>query len=260
MNQGQVHDTTLTMQSMAPGGVTVTSSPFGTHRLQVKDHLPVAHRQEQPDWVFIVLAAGFILVAWTVFFYFKRFRTFVSAAFSKRYLSQLTREGNILRERIAVSLTLVYLLAMAMTIYQWNELYFGWDIPRLEGFRLFLLVMLLLVLFWTMKFFAMNFLSIVFRTHQNNYEYMLNILLFSVIAGLVSLPLLVFAVYLRSTEILVIILVISVLLFLFRFYKGMMIGAALTRFSYLFLFVYLCALELLPLVVILKLTLIYSTP
>jgi hypothetical protein len=252
------HDTTLNLQSMDPAPQDQAASPFRSHQLQARNHLPAAHHQEQPDWIFATLLAGFILVAWTVFFHFKRFNTVVSATFSKRHLSQLAREGNPLRERIAISLSALYILAFSLTIYQWNELYFGWKDPILNGFRLFVLIMLLLILFWTLKLFAMNFLSIIFRTHQSNHEYLLNIMLFSTLSGLINLPLLVLAIYLNSLTILFISLIIIILLFLIRFIKGMMIGAALTRFSYLFLFVYLCALELLPLVIILKLALIYN--
>jgi hypothetical protein len=252
------HDTTTTMQSAAPADAGHASSPFRSHQLQVRNTLPLTHTQEKPEWIFGVLLAAFILVAWTLFFFYKRFSIVVSAPFSKRHLSQLTREGNPLRERIAISLSAVYILVMSLTIYQWNELYFGWSNPFIYGFRLFLLIMLALILFWTLKLFAMNFLSIIFRTHQSNSEYLLNIMLFSTLSGLVNLPLLVLAIYLNSLPILFISLIIIILLFTVRFIKGMLIGVALTRFSYLFLFVYLCALEILPLVVILKLALIYN--
>jgi len=252
------HDTTTTLQSMAPADAGGATSPFGSHQLHVQNPLPLAHRQEQPEWIFGVLLTAFILVAWTLFFFYKRFSVVVSAPFSKRHLSQLTREGNPLRERIAVSLSAVYILVMSLSIYQWNVLYFGWTSTLIYGFRLFVLIMLTLILFWTLKLFAMGFLSIIFRTHQSNSEYILNILLFSTLSGLINLPLLVLAIYLNSVTILFISLIIIILLFILQFIKGMLIGAALTRFSYLFLFVYLCALEILPLVVILKLALIYN--
>jgi hypothetical protein len=251
-------DTTLNLQSMAPAQETLSASPFRTHQLQPRDHIPAVHRKEHPDWMFAVLLTGFILIAWTLVFYYKRFTTVISASFSKRHLSQLTREGNLLRERITISLSAVYILATSLLIYQLNMFYFKWNDPVMNGFRLYVLITLLVVLFWTMKLFAMNLLSVVFKTYQSNHEYLLNIMLFSTLSSLILLPLLVLSVYLNSRIILDISLIIISLIFITRFIKGMMIGVQLTRFSYLFLFVYLCALELLPLVVILKFALLYN--
>jgi len=70
---------------------------------------------------------------------------------------------------------------------------------------------------------------------------------------------LILGIYLNSNTLLFICLIFIALLFIIRFFKGMFIGVSLTRFSYLFLFVYLCALELLPLVVIVKLIMLYNT-
>ncbi len=251
-------DTTLNMQSLSHRQAADTESVFGTHLLRPSNPGPMLHRTEHPDWVFGILLTGFILIAWTLSLYYKRFHTLVSAGFSKRWLSQLTREGNPLRERLLISLSSVYLLTIALTIYQWNELHTGWSYGVLTGFRLYALILLLVVLFWTVKLFAMNFLSIVFRTHQSNYEYLLNLMIFSTLTGLVTLPLLVLSVYLHSPTVLYILLGCIGILFIIRFIKGLLIGAALTRFSYLFLFVYLCALEILPLAVLLKLMLAYN--
>ena len=254
----QQTDTTLNMQSMVPVQKDPIPSPFRNHLLQPRAFVPAVHKPEHPDWVFGVLLTGFILVAWTMVFFFKRFSTMLSSTFSKRHLSQLAREGNLLRERLAVSLSAVYILSMSLLIYEMNQYYFGWYDPRLSGFRLFLLITILLILFWMIKLFAMKLLSSVFKTYQSNHEYLLNILLYSTLSGLVLLPLLVAAIYLNSIAILNICLIVITLIFIVRFVKGLIIGAQLTRFSYLLLFVYLCALELLPLVVILKLALLYG--
>jgi hypothetical protein len=63
--------------------------------------------------------------------------------------------------------------------------------------------------------------------------------------------------YLNSVFLLYFSLIIFMLFFAFRFVKGFFIGTAVTKFSYLFLFVYLCSLEILPLLIIIKLLLIH---
>jgi hypothetical protein len=87
---------------------------------------------------------------------------------------------------------------------------------------------------------------------------LLNMLIFIIINGIILLPALVGIVYLNSTIILYITLIICVLLFIFRFMRGFFIGLTLTKFSYLFLFVYLCTLEIMPVLMLIKLLLMTS--
>lgn len=258
MNPDYQNDTTLTMQSLVPEQPVAGLSPFSAHQLHVRETGPVMRPQEHPDWMFGVLVTGFIILSWTLVFFNKRFFTVLSATFSKRHLSQLAREGNLLRERITVSLSALYIISMALLVYQIAVNWFGYHHTVLTGFRLFLIISLLLVLIWALKLFAMNLLGVVFRTLQSNLEYQVNIFLFSALTGLLLLPVLTCSIYLRSDLLLSVCVVITAALFAARFVKGLVIGLHLRRFSYLYLFVYLCALELLPLLLILKLALIYN--
>jgi hypothetical protein len=80
-------------------------------------------------------------------------------------------------------------------------------------------------------------------------------LLFALITGPVLLVAMVFVVYLNSITLIQISLVVFLAILLFRFIRGFFIGMALRKFSYLFLFVYLCSLEILPLLVLIKILL-----
>jgi len=253
------YDTTINLQSMNPLPKVPVASPFRSHQLQPGHLTPVIHHQEHADWIFGVLVFCFILLAWTLVYHFKRFTTILSSTYSKRYLSQLEREGNILHERISVSLTTVYIISISLLIHQFNVIYFHWSNPYINGFTLFLLILTGVSLFWFFKIIVMNILGVIFRTQQSNHEYLVNIILFSTLSALCILPFLILGIYLNSNTLLFICLIFIALLFIIRFFKGMFIGVSLTRFSYLFLFVYLCALELLPLVVIVKLIMLYNT-
>jgi hypothetical protein len=250
-------DTTIQMQSLAPLPVPAAPSVFGAHHLRAGREVPVMHRSEQPDWVFGVLALCFILVAWMMVSYRKRLLQLISAAFSRRFLSQLSREGDLLQERIALALGLIYVLTFSMVVYQWNEIYFNLKVQVIDGYFLYIAICLFFLLYWTVKIVAMKLLSIVFKTPATNHEYLLNVILITSLTGLSLLPFLVFTVYLKSVLFLTFCIVLIIGLFIYRFIKGLFIGITLTRFSYLFLFVYLCGLELLPLIVMIKLVLSY---
>ena len=156
------------------------------------------------------------------------------------------------KERIAVALALIYMFTFSLLLSMILKNFIPETLSRFHDFQIFAICATSLVFFWLLKISAIWFLGIVFRTIPSTQDYLQNILAFSFITGLILLPLLILAVFLHSNILLYIILIIIGLLYFFRVMRGVFIGISLKKFSWLFLFVYLCTLEILPLLVILK--------
>jgi hypothetical protein len=248
-------DTTLTMQSLAAPDTVFSRSIFTSHQLHPGNFTVKTVVRMQPDWVLGILVVCFILVAWTQVFYPKRIRQIFRAPFSKRFINQLTRDGNLFRERISVSLGIVYFLTFSLFLYEFNEQILGITFPCFHGIALYWMITLLSLAVLTVKVVVVQLLGKVFKTKETTGNYLLNMLIFALISAPLMLVVLVFILYLRMPVLLYLYMAIFILLFLFRFVRGFFIGIALTKFSYLFLFVYLCSLEILPLLVIAKLLL-----
>ncbi len=211
----------------------------------------------QPAWIFWVYLVMFLILAWVQVFFFKRFQLVIKANFNTRCLHQLIRDGDLFKERISIALSVLYVMSIAMVIFQVLKLLLHQSTFIIPDFQLFLLLCLAVVGFWALKLLMMNFLTIIFKTEQTNNEYKLNILTTISFLGFLLLPILVFAVYLRSSWLIYFCLGIIIVASLFRLVKGFIIGISLTKFSPFFLFVYLCTLEILPLLVVAKLILMY---
>jgi hypothetical protein len=251
-------DSTADFQSILSAGNHPVRSFFTSHQLRSGGFRPVAVNKYQPDWVLGVLLLGFIVMAWVQVFYRRRFRQVLMAPYSRRFLSQLVRDGDLLSERISLALGFLYLLTTSLFIYQCYELLIVKKPGVLpEGFMVFVIIAIALVGFWIVKTGLIQFLAYIFRTRQTTREYILNIIIFNIITGIFLLPLLVFVVYQKSLVFLWACIIIFTLFFVFRFSRGFLIGISNTKFSYLFLFVYLCTLELLPLVILTKLIFSY---
>ena len=151
-------------------------------------------------------------------------------------------------------------MMLALFLYQANIFFFGARIPGVPDFLQYLLFVLAICIFWIIKILLMTMLRMIFRTDSTHYEYTLNILIFTGISGILLLPTLMMAIYLKSMTILSISFILISLFFIIRFLKGFLIGISLTRFSYLFLFVYLCGLELLPVVILTKVLIRFIIP
>lgn len=244
--------TSFPSESMVWPQPAYRTSIFTSHQLKPDSPTIKPAAPFQPDWIVLLYLACFILLAWSQFFYAKRIRQIAKAPINQRFLNQLVRDGNLFKERIALTLGLLYLVNFAMVIYQLNLLRFHHSPFQLSGFTLYLAILAALFIYWLLKVMVIQLLGFIFKTHRNTHEYLLNSLVFCLNQGLVLLPLMVVTIFLKSETILYISLTIIALLFTFRVMRGFFIGLSLTRFSYLFLIVYLCTLEILPLLVMAK--------
>jgi len=248
-------DTTITLESTAFPQPVFGKSIFQSHQLQPTD-FQISHlHKAQPDWVLAILVLCFILLAWVQVFYHKRILQIFRAPFSKRFINQLTRDGNLFRERIVIALGIVYILTFSLLLYEFNEQVLRFTLQGVTGITLYWLITVINIGVLAAKVALVRFLGAIFKTRETTNNYLLNLLIFALLSGPVLLTALIFIVYLKSIIILYICLFIFILLLVFRFMRGFFIGMALTKFSYLFLFVYLCSLEILPFLVLIKILL-----
>jgi hypothetical protein len=251
-------DSTADFQSLLSPAPAPAHSFFTSHSLKTSDIRPLPFPKYQPDWILVLLLLCFLLLAWVQVFSRRRLRQIMMAPYSKRFLNQLVRDGDLFSERISLATGFLYFITTSLFLYQLVEFIFIREPQRfIGGFALFILIFTLLLGFWIVKIALIQLLSFIFKTRQTSREYLLNTLIFNILTGIFLLPLLVFAVYLKSEVFLWGCMTVFALFFFFRLLRGFLIGISITKFSWLFLFVYLCTLEILPLVVLLKLVLKY---
>jgi len=252
-------DSTADLQSLLSPAPPARPSFFTSHQLKIQGIRPVQFNKYQPDWILGLLLLCFVLLAWVHVFYRRRLRQILMAPYSRRFLNQLVRDGNLFSERITLATGLIYFITTSLFLFQFYELILLKEAGKtLQGFLLFALISLFVLGFWILKIVLIRFLSFVFRTGQTSREYILNILIFNILTGILLLPLLVITVYLKSIIFLWMCMIIFALFLFFQLVRGFLIGISIRKFSYLFLFLYLCSLEILPLIVLMKVFLKYN--
>ena len=252
------HDTTPEQKSFPYPEKPVIKSFFTGHPLNNSSLKPDAFQRYQTDWNLVIIIISVSVIAWIRYFYGKRFNHLLLAPFSKRFQNQLLREGDLFSERLSLATGFTYFISMALLIFQVHILLFNGKIPLpFNGLTFYLAIMALLIIYWFCKIMMMHFLGSVFKTRTTTREYLTNILILNTITTLLILPALVLIIYLKSVLFVYIALIIISLLFLFRIVKGFLTGLSLTKFSYVFLFVYLCSLEIVPAILVVKLSMIY---
>ncbi len=232
---------------------SITSSMFEGHLLEKQVEKPSIHYTK-----YDYLIAGILLVAYTLFVLLyaknrKRLNQVIKAFYINRFASQLAREEVSIVNRVSVILSIIFLFSM--TLFTWQVvMFYGWAEEMDESY-LFFSILAVLVGVYVVKFSMIKFFGFVFKTVKEADEYALTVLLFINSLGLFLLPIVVCIAFAQNVSIGIFINIGLYTLGLFlltRIIRGLIIGFNSIRVSKLYLFLYLCSLEILPLVIMVK--------
>lgn len=229
---------------------------FTEHKLKPENSLPVAASRETPDWLFFVLFLVIALLTWLKVFYRKNVMQIFEAFFSNTIANQIVRDENILVQRASVLLTITFNLAAALLLYLLSEIY-DWQVPYAgSGFSKFIIFALLISFAYTAKFIVLKVSGFLFRIDKPIATYIFNIFIINNVLGILLLLLVIGLAYLPSTVTTYLIAAAAMFVcfaYIYRFLRGLVIGFSYNSFSNIYLFLYLCALEIAPLLIIIKL-------
>lgn len=226
----------------------------------VVTYIPTVYSKNMvAEWITYLILGGFILIAILNFLHRKKLVQFFNATFSRNQANLVIREGNPFRKQITLILTLVYLIAIPLLFYSFVVFYLGSD-NLIENEIVFYLELALLFLgLFLYKVLFIQFTANIFQTEKPSYELLVNILIFNLIIGLIILPVITLFIYTQLDILLYISLGIYFIGLLLRQFRQFMVGLSRSIFSVLHLFLYLCTLELIPVIIISKIILNYNT-
>jgi hypothetical protein len=212
-----------------------------------EDPVEVSHN---PFWVPMILVLAFIMIAWVKLFFWRRLQMIFKAVFARNFANQLIREGNLFNERPGLVLFIVYLMVMAMLVYQSLPLFHVE--PSFPYWILYLLLAGFFVALWFFKLALVKALSVLFNTREHSRMLLANMYLFNIFIGIVLLPLVSIMSFTDPLWALYISLILIAFVYSMRLIRLAMTGRAIIKFSVFHLILYLCTLEILPLIVLAK--------
>lgn len=226
-------------------------SVFATHGLTASPAGPKPVEKQPTDWITILLLACLLVFAWIQSNYPKRFRQIFHAAAQPYYVNQLEREGDLLGERISIGLGFIYYATVSLFAY---ELFLEFsDIPfNLNNYSFTGIVFVGFVLFEFLKSWVGKILGSIFNTGEPTRSYQLNTLIFNHVQATLIFPFVILALFWESHFFLIISIIISSVIIVYRLYRGILTGLANKRYNLFYLFLYLCTLEILPFLLLFK--------
>ena len=230
-------------------------SPFVKHELHTRA-LKATERNPGEGWVFVALIGIFILLLITRRLNPKKLVTYLSAVYNSRAQNELFEEENLLSSPFSLILFLAFCLTASLftikvigvTPYGLLEKY-----GALNSFGIFALVLLVI---YTAKILFIQFVGVVFNIYPIARQYAFNVYLLNNILGLLLIPLVAIAYYSggpADTWAVYAGIALFAMFFVLRFLKSLSIEGIISPINLLYLILYLCTLEILPLLVGVKL-------
>lgn len=186
----------------------------------------------------------------------KIIKIFISI-FSIQASKQLIREDYKLYKRVSVFLSACFILVISFLISLIND-YFGLILKSYSLFYQYLFFILITTFIYLTKIVSTLILSYITSSYEIGREYIFNLFLFCQIAGIILFPVVVFLQFSKypAEWFLYPGLIICGSIYMLRIFRGFVISALEQNIGILYIILYLCALEILPLLVLVRFLLI----
>jgi hypothetical protein len=196
------------------------------------------------DIIFVLLAISFLLIALLKSFYWKHAKLLFMGIFAQRYANQYLREENAFTERVSFITFLLMSINISLIILKLIP-----KISVLETFSLIFGVML----FFIIKIGLILLLGSIFRVKDIAKLGIFFSFLFDRVLGFFLFPLVIvlyFFTFNITPFVMLIVAIVFIVLLLLKLFWLWKIGTNAFGFSHFYIFLYLCTLEISPLLLL----------
>ena len=245
---------------VVPANTNTGERPLFQNHLLKPQHINAQYSERfTPDWFTISLIAIIALFTWYKLFYHRMFLQLTNAFFSMATTNQIVRDESVLLQRASLNSSFIAYLIGGLFLYQ-ISVAGNWQHPLLlSGFIRFILFALTIALVYSAQMIALRFLSNIFNSDRPAATYIFTIFLFNMMAGLLLLPFVILIAYASAEYRPFFIgsgIALLAVFLLYRYVRVFIIWTSQLRTPVFYLFLYLCAFEIAPLLLIGKIALI----
>ena len=225
-----------------------TASSFSSGTLKPDAIMIRARNLDTYDWMLGVFMLLVVLFVWIRIFYSKFFGMLANALVSFHLSVKLFQEKNVLLRRVSTVLDFIYLTVFSIFIFQIVE-YYHISSKGMNGFKLFLLLLNLVILYAMVRILVLRATGTLFMARTLFSEYLHNTFVINKGMGIVLFPVVVMAEYMPH-QLIPVVLTAGLVSFAFSvLFKAIRAYQIIIRRDILlfYLILYLCTLEILPL-------------
>jgi hypothetical protein len=210
-------------------------------------------RPSRDRWVLLLIIALFLYTAVLNRLMSKDVETVWSSFYSKRVLNQVSKEDTMINSWTFVALFLLFALTFGLFLYQFSayqHVYY-----TISGFPLFISLTLIILVLFAVKFLVVKFIGFVFNISKLVTEYLSVSYLTYFNIAFVFLPVGVCFSLLADSLIPYVLWIAFILIaaiFVWQYLRGSVEIISNILFHKFYLIVYLCALEICPVLILVK--------
>ncbi|MBI9068076.1 MAG: DUF4271 domain-containing protein [Salinivirgaceae bacterium] len=239
-------------QTQANHGTTLEIAKV--NKITITENTRQSHGFKNTDWMLGIIIFLWIVFGWLRVGFGRFFQAAVAASYNYFAARRIQEESNVLRSRVFLFMNLLFFMTLSLFITQWFDFY-NYSVLDINGALLFLIILGLLLAIYGLKGFFLAFLDFLFLAKGNFTSYNSTVFIYNKMVGFILLPIVSVIPYM-PTDIAPWLfkgsfLMILILYFL-RIFRGLQIGFKI-RLSIFYLILYLCALEILPVLMLYKL-------
>jgi hypothetical protein len=232
----------------------VVPSVFTGHALKAENLQPKPSGVIDKTAVAVIVLFVVLCIAMVRQYNNRRLAALINAFKASRFALQLQRQEYSINNRAAITLLIAFVITIAILSIHIIDYFIPNTFPGSYLFRISILSGVI-VLAYSIKMLSINVMGYIFDNTTAAKEYIFNILLFNQVAGVFLLP--VAMVMLFSSQISIEIpIYLALLFFLFTFFfriaRTVSTLRGKQRISIIYIFLYLCTLEILPVLFIAK--------
>ena len=198
------------------------------------------------DIFFVLILLSFFLIALLKGVYWKHAKLFYMGVFAQRYSNQYLREDNGFTERVNLLTFLLMCINYSLLIAK---------ILDIKVLSTIILLICLVGLYFLLKALIIKLISILFKVQNLNRVAVFFSLLFDKTLAFILFPLLVILYFFSfdiSKEVLLVASLLFLIIFSLKVFWLWKVGRKLFALSSLYIFLYICLVEICPLLLIAK--------
>lgn len=210
-------------------------------------------RKTRDPWVIVTIVCLLIYTALINVFFSVDVSSVIQSFYKKSMLAHLDKEGGLINLWAFIGLFLLFSLTSGFVLYQvttYYNIYYSFS-----GFRLFVMLSATIGFLFLFKFIMLKFISFVFDITRpvSQYITLLNLTYFNITFVLLSVAIcfcLLSGPYIPL--LLMITIIIVAIIFAWQFIRNSINIISNFQFHKFYLFIYLCALEICPVLILIK--------
>jgi hypothetical protein len=206
------------------------------------------------EWQLITIGIALLFLALIRFGSRTFFSNMQRAFFSLPLFRQMLRDNELFSQGSIIPLALVNILITATFLYNITDFTGSEFVFAEAGLPAKILkLILVMVIYYILQYFILRLTGLIFKTGNATLRHLSVIHYYQSVSSIALIPVLIFSIYSTSSMLLFVSVILWLIIFMIRLSRGLIIVIDVRGYSGFQNFLYICALEILPVLLLIKL-------